>query len=231
VRYGLRVAWSRTSDSETSSISEAIRADIVRGRRRTGSEIVLAEISEQLDVPLSIVQQSLLSLVEQRLVHSADDGSFRVVSVSPQDLAELTTLRQLVEGEAVRLAVAQGDESWRDSVLAAHAALADAEAGMADPARSEDWRAAHIAFHESLCAAAGNGRLLAIVGSLRDEAEIYRELSGFETSADRRADVSRQHRTLMELAVGGRADKAAQALRDHLEGTRRSIADTALAEE
>jgi DNA-binding GntR family transcriptional regulator len=203
----------------------------VGGRRRTGSEIVLAEISEQLDVPMSTVQQALLALVEQRLVHSVDDGSFHVVSVSQQDLSELTTLRQLAEGEAVRLATALGDETWRHDVMAAHTALAAAEVGAAEPARSEGWRAAHTTFHEALCAAAGNGRLLAIVGSLRNEAEIYRELSSFATSVERRTAVSREHRELMELAVAGRAEEAGKALRDHLEGTRRNIGGAVLAED
>lgn len=206
-----------------STAVDAIRSDIVRGRLRTGGEIVVAHLSEQLDVSMSAVQQALLRLADQHLVSVATAGSFHVVSASLRDLRDLTALRQLVEGEAVQLSVARSDPDWAARVRNRHDDLAAVagESGLA-----EVWRAAHSAFHAELCSAAGNERLVRLVASLRDEAEIYRELSAASVSPVRRGVVAREHRELMELAATGRAAQAAEVLRGHLEGTMVSIGTT-----
>lgn len=222
--------WNGLREREVLRVMEAVRAELVGGRLRPGSEVVLAELSEQLDVTMSAVQEALTRLVGQRLVTSGSDGSFHVTAASRHDLHELTALRQLLEGDAVRASVQRGDEDWASHVQSAYEDLVAAETGSvaSDPSSSERWRAAHTAFHEALCAAAGSDRLLGLVSELRDEAEIYRELSASVGTPERWAVVTHEHLTLRDLALEGRADEAAAALRAHLGGTMRSIADALL---
>lgn len=204
-------------------VAAVIRAEIVSGQLAAGSEIALAELSEQLDVPMATTREALVRLVDQRMVAVSPDHGYRVAEASRHELRELTQLRQLIEGEAVRLSVEHGDERWIRSVRDTHAALAEAEDVAADLAQHEEWRTAHSAFHEALCAQAHNDRLVSIAGVLRDEAEIYRQLSGTATTPARRAEVAGEHRRLMELAVAGRAEEAAALLRAHLAGTMDSV--------
>lgn len=218
------MAWSGRQETQIESVTAAIRSDIVTGRLAAGSEIQLAELSEQLDVPMTTARDALVRLADQHLVAVSPEQEFRVVSVSQHELEELTRLRQLVEGAAVRLAVEHGDGDWAQRVREAFSGLAAAEEAAADhPSLRDEWRLAHTAFHESLCDGAGNGRLVSLASTLRDEAEIYRELSDAAIDDARRQVVSGEHRRLMQLAVDGRADEASALLREHLEGTMRSV--------
>lgn len=209
-------------------IAEAIRADIVLGLRRTGSEIIVADLSEIHDAAMSDVRQALLRLAGQHLVTATPEGSFYVVEASRQDLHEVTAMRQILEGEAVRLAVSGRGASWMERVTAAYRDLETAGLTATNPGLDMAWRAAHTSFHEALCADCGNARLLAAVEALRDEAEIYRGLSAAAMTEQRRARVDREHRELLELALAGDPDGAAAKLRDHLAGTMQSVLEGAL---
>lgn len=224
------MTWNGLHTDDASPIVSAIRADIVAGRLRTGQEVVLADYAEAFDASMSGVQQALLRLVEQRLVVAGDGGGFRVVAVSRRDLRELTEMRKLLEGEAVRRSAEIGGTEWAERLRSAHDELVETEAEAAEPGLTYVWRAAHAAFHGALYAAADNERLLRTVGALREEAEIYRELA-VVAAKDRREIVAREHREMMEHAIAGRAAEAEEVLRRHLEGTRQSVSGGALQEE
>ncbi|WP_158268809.1 GntR family transcriptional regulator [Salinibacterium hongtaonis] len=217
------MTWESRQGADVGDVVESVRADIVRGRLGTGREVVVADLSEALNVSMSVAQQALLRLVDQHLVVASDTGSFHVVSTSLRDLRELTAIRQLLEGEAVRLSAVNGSAEWVRTVQAAFDALAVAGVDVEQPTLSDEWREAHTRFHEVLCAEAGNDRLLVTVGSLRDEAEIYRELSVKAMTESRRETVDREHRELLEHVLAGRPDAAAATLRAHLDGTMRSV--------
>ncbi|MCR2783286.1 MULTISPECIES: GntR family transcriptional regulator [unclassified Microbacterium] len=212
-----------TGEGAVAEVVAVIRTAIVSGRLAPGSEIALAELSEQLDVAMTTTRDALTRLADQRLVIESSDFQFRVAQASRAELAELTELRQIVEGAAVRLSVERGDSGWVQRVRESYSALAAVERVSNRPGTQEDWRAAHTAFHEALCADAHNARLTALAAILRDEAEIYRQLSDSASTPERRVEVAGEHRRLMELAVAGRGDEARDLLHTHLAGTRDAV--------
>ena len=87
------------------------------------------------------------------------------------------------------------------------------------PGSTVEWSRAHAEFHVALVSACDNPRMLALTNSLRDGAEIYRQLgvnADFEELAER--DIACEHRELMELATA-RDHKAVGALARHLQRT------------
>lgn len=203
----------------TERVYVGIRADILTGRHEPGAPLRLAPLAKRYDVSTAVIREALIRLAERHLLVLAPNQGFRVVDISRQDLIDLTEMRVLLEGLALRQSIEQGDMNWEARVVAAHHLLARTPFLREDgPGSTDEWAAAHSAFHEALGAGCGNQRLVQMTHLLRDSSELYRQLSA-KTPAEQRRDVAQEHRTLMELAVARRADEAVTSLGEHLQRT------------
>jgi DNA-binding GntR family transcriptional regulator len=140
-----------------------------------------------------------------------------VVSLSEGDLADLTQLRVKLECMAMEQSIANGGVHWEAEVVAAHHVLERAPLSVGAP-QGEEWIGAHAGFHDALGAGCGSPRLIAIVHSLRDGAEVYRQWAGTVVSAQHR-DIVAEHRQLMEFATARKPEEAAAALARHIQLT------------
>jgi GntR family carbon starvation induced transcriptional regulator len=217
-----------TTQSLPELVHNSIRADIVAGRIAPGAALRLSALATKYDVSMSVVREALIRLAEHNLVTSTPKTGFRVVETSRFDILDLLELRIHLEGLALRKSITLGGIDWEARVVAAHHVLERAqrdvvnESGELQAGTTEEWAIAHSEFHEALGAACASPRLVAMTNSLRDGAEIYRQLSaGTERSAAR--DVDAEHRTLMTLAVERQADRAVDALAAHLRLTAEAL--------
>ncbi|CAN5324422.1 GntR family transcriptional regulator [soil metagenome] len=204
-------------------VHEAIRADIILGVHSPGAPLRLAALASQFDVSMSVVREALVRLSEQGLAVLTHNQGFRVVDVSRRDLLELTDLRVMIEGSALEDSIVAGSVQWEAQVLSAHHVLERAEPTReGEPGSTEEWSLAHEQFHDTLVSACGNNRLVTMTRSLREGAELYRQLSTGHPGRD----VAGEHRELMELAIGRRADEARVALERHIRLTTTLILDS-----
>lgn len=197
---------------------EALRTEIIGGGIAPGRSLRIAALAEQYGASFAVVREALLRLAGENLVVLSPNQGFRVAELSLTALREITDVRVLVECEALRLSVDAGGVEWESRVIATHHGLSRAvqldEQGMISP----EWQHAHGAFHDALGSACANERLRGLAGELRDNAELYRQLSVKSEKAATR-DVAAEHRQLMELAIARQADKAVAALEQHLRTT------------
>ena len=205
--------------SMTSRVHQALLASILSGRLAPGEPLRLTALSREFQVSMTVIREALFRLAEQRLVTMAVNQGFRVTEVSRKDLIDLTEVRLDIEVAALRRSVERGDVAWQSRVVAAHHVLANTEIG------SPQWSAAHQTFHEALCEACDNPRMIAITRNLRNSAEVYRQLYGWHANEPKR-DLSDEHRRLMEAALGRDAEAAGALLREHLEKTRDALLRT-----
>lgn len=204
-------------------VHEAIRADIILGVHSPGAPLRLAALAKQFDVSMSVVREALVRLSEQGLAVLTHNQGFRVVDVSRRDLRELTDLRVLIEGRAFEESIAAGSVQWEAQVLSAHHVLERATPTReGEPGATEEWSLAHEQFHDALVCACGNQRLVAMTRSLREGAELYRQLSVRHPGRD----VAAEHRELMELAIARREGEARAALEQHIRLTTTLILDS-----
>lgn len=219
----MTVSSSATSEtpSTTERVLARIRDDIVSGRRPPGTPLRLAALAHELGASMAVVREALFRLTEQRLATSAPNQGFRVIEVSRKDLVDLTEVRVDVESSALRRSIRAGDVAWQGRVVAAHHVLESSEVG------ADGWALLHQDFHDALCSGCDNDRLVSLARTLRDNAEVYRQLYGAGGDTDGR-DVPGEHRKLMELALARDEEGAANALRTHLELTRDGLLSTGL---
>src|SRR5580700_8623872 len=120
----LRVNDNSASDVEgprnqTTVAYEALRADILHGRRMPGKKLKIQELADDFGVSPGAVREALSRLVPEELVVSRDQRGFLVSPVSLADLADLTDVRCEIESLALRRSVALGDVNWEAGILAA----------------------------------------------------------------------------------------------------------------
>ncbi|WP_166459745.1 GntR family transcriptional regulator [Amycolatopsis pithecellobii] len=204
---------------------DLLRSAILRGELAPGEPLRLAALAAKYDASQSLVREALTRLAENNLAELSPNQGFRVVSISRSDLIAITDLRVLLEGEALRLSIEHGDVEWEAAVVSTHHVLERATFTLAgEPGTTQAWSDAHAAFHIALVSACPNPRMLALTNSLRDGAELYRQLSeGGSRFAER--DIPAEHRELMRLATS-RDPLAVESLERHLRRTTDDVLDS-----
>jgi DNA-binding GntR family transcriptional regulator len=195
----------------------ALRAAIVDGRLPSGELYSVARLADRLGVSRTPVREALLLLERQGMVRFERNRGVRVLESSARDLDEVFTLRLLLEVPAARRAAELvGEEEL--------AALSAELAAMGRLLRAEDETAFMThdqRFHELLLAAAGNRRLVGMVGGLRDHVR-FRGASTVGRGRDLCA-IYDEHVRILDTLRAGDPDAVAAAMRDHLVQTRRLL--------
>jgi len=206
-----------TSAATTRSnvVLQQLRSDVLNGRLAPGSKLGFAELGARYDVSSGVLREVLPRLVEQGLATSEAQLGFRVVDVSIDKLNQLTDARVAIETFVIREAVAHGDITWESEVVATHHALERIGRAVTGPAISEDWLAAHEAFHLAILRGCGNSFLYETAARLRSISEVYRCWSTPESNRAHR-DIEAEHRAIMEAAVGRDGDLAVSLSERHI---------------
>lgn len=197
-----------------------LRADILGGRLVPGQRLKFPELSRRYATSVGAAREALTRLAAAGLVRTRAHQGYTVTPLSHHDLAELTQARVETESLVLQLSVRHGDMQWEAQAVAAHHLLERTPFFGPDDTDhpSDEWSAAHAAFHLALLAGCRNRRLLAIARGLREEAELYLQWSvSFGREPER--DLPGEHRALLDAVSARDAGLAAELLRDHIAHT------------
>lgn len=92
----------KENKSLTTIIFDKIREDIINHVYQTGDKIVEAKLAEQLGVSRTPVREALKQLEQDGLVENIPNRGVVVKGVSKQDIADIYTIRQAIEGIATQ---------------------------------------------------------------------------------------------------------------------------------
>ena len=186
-----------------------LRHAIVSGELTPGEQIRQEALAERFGVSRVPLREALKILQgEGSVVYRPRRGYF-VADLSLADLLEVYRIRELLEAEAVRVALPRLTDA--DVAEIAEAVHACEQAG-----RSGDLTAmtAHNRrLHFALVRAAGMPRLERLIRILWDATDIYRSL--YYASADNRAAVDQEHRAILAAVAARDADAAVLLLDEH----------------
>lgn len=214
------------SGTDPRTLSEGVvgrlRAEILDGTFEAGQKLAMSDLTRRYGVGLSPIREALSRLAGEGLVKSEGQRGFRVAEMSEEDFDEITALRQMVEEEGVRAAVAKGDDQWEASLVAAFHLLerrATALEKDTSAALMDAYESAHKAFHVAIVAGAKSKRLAQMQLRLYEEARRYRLLFYREYVTAARFDGQRViavHRPILDALLARDADGAAHLLREHV---------------
>ena len=215
------VAPSRRERDGTLSERAAalIERDILSGALEPGSRLAVHALSRNYAIGTTPLREGLSRLVTRGLIAAIGQRGFRVTHVSRMDLEDITRVRILVEGEALRSSIAQGGDVWEVGIVAAlhHLRLCIDRSPETMPEGSAEFDRAHKSFHRALLAGCGSDRLLDMHDDLYFQAYRYRRVM-----MRRLTDPGlflRAHQDLADLAIARHTEAAVARLAAHLHQT------------
>jgi GntR family transcriptional regulator, carbon starvation induced regulator len=216
-------------EGEPATLGEAayqrLRADIVAGELEAGKPLRLEALRQRYGLSFSPLREALMRLQSERLVLSTALRGFSVAPLSREEMRDATETRILIESEALRLSMRDGDDDWEAGIVAAcHALSLQVErlsriASKPDAADILAMEERHHQFHRALIADCGSPRLLELSDQLYVETQRYRlpSLVG-RVAGKQRRDVPAEHQQIMDATLR-RSDEAARLLAEHYRRT------------
>src|SRR5450755_4352398 len=207
------------SDTLSERAASLVERDIIAGHLAPGARLGIVDLVHRYEIGATPLREGLSRLVSRGLVVGIGQRGFRVADVSREDLQDITGMRTVVEVEALRLAVLHGDDAWEAGIVSTlHQMRRHIErTGNDFREGAPDFDRLHKAFHTSLLAACGSGRLLMAHSDLYDQAYRYRRV--MMRAFDSGKKFVAAHQLLAERIIG-RDIKGSQAmLAAHLRST------------
>lgn len=193
-----------------------IKTDIIFGQLAPGEKLKLEGLRGRYGASVSTLREILNRLTSEGLVVAEGQRGFEVAPVSPENLKEISALRQLLESNALELSFAAGSVEWEATVVAAHHKLHLIERKMmaGDRSVTEQWKRYDWEFHQALISACGSQVLLEAHAGVFDKYLRYQMISltfRGQIAAD-------EHRELADAALAHDAAAAQTILKRHIQG-------------
>jgi DNA-binding GntR family transcriptional regulator len=147
-------------------VADRIRDAIFNGIYAPGAPLREVELSGLMDVSRGPVREAIRLLEREGLVHCAWHRGTTVTTLSPEDVAELDSLRGALEDLAVRQVIARAS----DEDLSSIAKTADA---MERATGTHEMVRCDIEFHDAVFAAAGHQRLADAWDAVRCQVHLF----------------------------------------------------------
>ena len=196
------------------SVYEQLKRDIIRGTLSPGSKLKLDPLKERYSASISTLRESLNRLGSEGFVRAEEQRGFFVTDVSAEDLREVAHLRVLLECDALRASITNGDTEWEGKLVAAHHKLHLMEKRLlqGDESEKELWKRYDWEFHLALIQACNSRNLLSLHAILYDKYLRYQML----VLTYRGEEAVEEHRLMFEAALARDEEAAARHLERHV---------------
>ncbi len=199
-----------TPHTYSQEVARSIRAAIHDGTLPSGAPLVERRIAEEMGVSRAPVREALRQLEEEGLVLNLPFKGWYVTQVSPTAMAEIVSLRKVVEAFAAELALAR---VRRPDVQSFRRLYADMQrAATADDA--EQLLEAHLTFHRALYELAGHGLLLQVWKTMEGQLRLYLRLH--QLTYDTLPHYVKAHRPLLDAFASRDVEAVRAAIATHL---------------
>lgn len=185
-----------------------LSADILAGKYRPGDRLNESQIARELNISRIPVREALSQLQEQGLVQNRERRGMFVTNIGPEEVSQISSLRIILETEALRLARARMTPEIT-AKLDSLVAQMDAWDGTLLEAAALD-----LEFHRLLWKASGNPYLERALNSLMVPLFAHKTLEHV-TQEIRRWRLS-HHRIILDAVTGRSDDDPQEALLTHM---------------
>ena len=192
-----------------SIVTERLRASIVNGSLKPGSQLSEVELANSFGVSRGPVREALQRLVQEGLLLSESHRGVFIPVLTDDDVLDIYLARDALESAAVKTIIAN------DASAAASQALDQYVTEMEKAEAVGDWEAVgncDLEFHVALVEASGSQRLRRMFSTVISETRLC---LGALTAAEARANLVSEHRQICDLMQEGKTDQALAVLRKH----------------
>ncbi len=200
-----------------------LRRAIVRCEYEPDERLRVEELGRRFEISNTPIREALSRLAEQGLVRSIDNRGFRVAPLTVEGISDLTRVRLIIESEALRDAIQNGDDVWEANMVAsAHAlSLIEQRLGQTHVALDNNWTERHRSFHLAVYSGCNSPLLKVMVEQLFDNAERYRRYSASHRQTERiKHD---EHTKILNCILTRNVDLSLELLRQHIVFTMNTV--------
>ncbi len=194
-----------------SIVTERLRANIVNGSLRPGSQLSEVELATSFGLSRGPVREALQRLVQEGLLHSEPHRGVSVPVLTHEDVLDVYVAREALESAAIRSIISSASTAAASTSLDRFVTLMEkAEA-------AGDWEAVgnfDLEFHVALVDATGSPRLKRMFTTVISETRLC---LGILTADDAREDLVLEHRLICDLMRAGETEKALAVLKKHFD--------------
>lgn len=212
-----------TDEANTASVLayEAILRDLVEKAWPVDTRLKPSDLAERYQLASGAVREALIRLAAKGFVINYPQRGFRTLQGTTRSVSEHARLRGIVEIEAARLSIENGDLQWEANMAACHHRLTHLETRlgtMENPSLEElrIWTKAELSFHGALIEACDSEVL---IQAQRDAFVLFRLhlVSVYPGWGFRGADSVREHEEILYAALARDPEACAAAIRKHFE--------------
>jgi DNA-binding GntR family transcriptional regulator len=207
--------------SLATEVADQLRESIAAGDLPPGTRLREVELAEQLGVSRGPLREALGVLEAEGIVETRHGRGRYVARLSERDIAEMYSLRSILEQEAARLAALKGTEDEFDRLEGILAEMIGAAQGnnLAEVIDLD------MEFHWEIWEIAGHQRLQGVLQELSSQIKMYLAVQTklYEDLATGIAD----HQLMLDAIRNRDAEKAAGLMAEHLKFAAEVVTDYA----
>ena len=194
-----------------------LRQAILSGVLEPGERLMEIHLAKQLGVSRTPVREALRKLELEGLVQTIPRRGAVVAQITQSDLEDVLEVRSVLEEFSVRKACRTMTPLQMNVLRKAADTFEKSIAG----GNLTECAQADVAFHEVITESTGNRRLIQMLNNIRGQVYRYR-LENLKNRDSHQALIE-QHRRIMEALEEGDEEKAAMALRMHIQEQKERI--------
>ncbi|MGH2558047.1 MAG: GntR family transcriptional regulator [Thermomicrobiales bacterium] len=190
-------------------IASLIKQAIAEGSLSPGQRIIESRLARDFGVSLTPVREAIRQLAGEGIIEISPNRGPSVWVVTAEDAFELYSLRAMLEGLAIRMAIARASPEERASI---QAILDEMERLVDDdgvPSLLDNSRT----IHEGIVRLSKHDYLIAVYNSLALRIAIVNRILGRESFKRREVE---WHRPLVDALLGRDPDHAERIIREHI---------------
>lgn len=200
----------------TQHVYERLIEILMSGELRPGDVITERKMAEQLNASRTPVREALGRLEAEGLVYKQASRGVTVSPFSAEKFIEILNVRQLLEGEAARLAAGHLDAAEINNIRRHQAELA----ANPEPNLTEIWRADDV-LHGAIAKASGNELLANMIRDLRRLTHVFNAYR----NVGRKGFTSQDTEALLSALEQGDSAAAQRAMIAHIVAVKTRIID------
>lgn len=212
------------STSLADQVFQRLENDIIQGVYPRGTVLTELKLVDQLGVSRTPIREALRRLEQERLIEDTGKGSV-ILGISVEDVEDIMTIRERVEGIAARHAALNATDQERDEL----GELMDLQEFYFQKGDAEHLRQIDDQFHDAICRMSGRAVIMDTLISLNRKTRRYRRLAMDDWY--RVPKTTQEHVAVYRAILAGDGKEAELRTEEHIRNVRLHIIQCILTKE